>query len=360
MKRAVVFLLLGVFLSGCATYKFHQGRATSDKGYVVSYKGVFIPEYTQGPDKSLPGIALAKERFKRRRATVEYYYKEMGQMHNRFQQYIWQPVTLFADFIGGIFRWPFMAVADYKYNHNPKYKEKGDRLDEQQDALEKAKLDSLKAKLSEYIKADLAKEQPATQVSAAATKEDKLPVPALIEPAQPAATVTVTASAAAVLSEKAKQPPVPAEQVKQPVATVEPVKSSTEAPQVTSLAPENKDTAVKQSQTVVSVPQVKEEIPVAPVLVKFAVPNAVIVARPQKGLSPLTVKFSAGRSSSLNGRIVSYAWDFGDGDSATLKNPSNTYWSTSYGTKSFTATLTVKDEKGQSASASVIIDVLTK
>ncbi len=49
---------------------------------------------------------------------------------------------MLVDFVGGILRWPFIAVADYKYNRDPKYKEKADKLDEEKEALEKARVNS--------------------------------------------------------------------------------------------------------------------------------------------------------------------------------------------------------------------------
>ena len=354
MKKAVIILLLGVFLSGCATYKFQQSNLPSDKGYAVSYDGKLIPEYTQGPDKLLPEKALAKERFKRRRATVEYYYKKMGQIQNRFKEYLWEPVTLFVDFTAGVIGWPFLAVADYKYNHNPKYKERVDRLDEQKDALEKAKIEGLKTKLSEYIKSDLAKEQPGLQVLPE-VKEENIPVPV----AQPVV-APMPAAVPVVAPEEVNKPSIPAEQIgQQPPTVVEQVKSPQETIAVTQPAAEN--ATATQNQAAVSLPEAKKEVPVAAAPeIKLAEPKAVIIARPQNGFSPLTVKFSAARSSSANGKIVAYLWEFGDGDSSTLKNPSNTYWSASYGTKSFTATLTVKDVKGQSSSVSANIEVLTK
>ncbi len=342
MKKAVILLLLGTLLSGCATYKFHQNSSAADKGYIVSYNGKPVPEYTQGEGKLLPpDKALAKERFKRRCATVNYYYKKMGQIENRFQEYIWQPVTLFADFVGGVLGWPFMAVADYKYNHNPQYKERVDRLDEERDALEKERLDGLKAKLSEYIQADLAKEQPVKQSPPGAKNENTV----VLAEGAPAAIAPSVAP-------ETTQPPAVVEQIKEEKAPA----AETSQPKITEAVE-----ADTQSQVETFIPAARKEPVVLPApAIKFAEPRAVILARPQKGLSPLTVKFFAGKSSSANGRIISYRWDFGDGDSSTLKNPSNTYWSTSYGTKSFTAILTIKDDKGQTSSASVNIDVLTK
>ena len=89
-------------------------------------------------------------------------------------------------------------------------------------------------------------------------------------------------------------------------------------------------------------------------------PTAVITARPLKGFSPLTVQFYGSKSSSSNGRIVAYSWDFGDGDTSTKKNPINTYWSTTYGSRKFTAALTVTDNKGQTATTNAGIEVLSR
>jgi len=85
----------------------------------------------------------------------------------------------------------------------------------------------------------------------------------------------------------------------------------------------------------------------------------VIIAKPAKGYSPLKVSFSGQKSYSKSGRIVSYDWDFGDGDTSVKKNPENTYWSTTYGTRNFTVTLTVRDDAGNTSSASTVIEVAT-
>ncbi|MDD5560923.1 MAG: PKD domain-containing protein [Candidatus Omnitrophica bacterium] len=307
MRRAGLLLVLLLLLSGCATYKFQKGPAPYDKGYVVSYDGKLIPEYTLGQNDSVPDLALAKERFKRRRAKVEYYYKRMGQIEARFKELFWDPPAMMVDFLGGLLRWPFVAVSDYKYNHNPKYKEKVDRLDEQAEESEKAKIDILKIKLKAYIDKDL--------VGEAINKE-------------------LLVSEAVV---SAQQAPV----VKAPVAAVPPV-AAVEKP--VPVVPTKKDKKVLAAA--------EPATPIPPV--------AVIIAKPSKGPSPLQVSFNAGKSYSKSGKIVSYIWDFGDGDTSTKKNPLNTYWSATYGSRLFTATLTIKDEKGQTASTSTIIEVVTK
>ncbi|MDD5408511.1 MAG: PKD domain-containing protein [Candidatus Omnitrophica bacterium] len=306
MRKTGLLLVLILLLSGCATYKFQKGSAPYDKGYVVSYDGKLIPEYTLGQSNSVPDLALAKERFKRRRAKVEYYYKKMGQIESRFKELFWEPPAMIVDFLCGLFRWPFVAVADYKYNHNPKYKEKVDRLDEQTEELEKARVNVLETKLKAYMDTDLAKELPQKE-------------PPVLKAAAPV-----------------QQPPVAAA-IPEKQATIEEAKVS--APPV---APQEK----KVSPPVESA--------------KLEPPHAVIIAKPDKGPSPLQVNFNAARSYSKSGKIVSYAWDFGDGDTSTKKNPVNTYWSTTYGSRIFTATLTVKDEKGQTASTSANIEIITK
>jgi hypothetical protein len=351
VKKIVVCLLLGVFLSGCATYKFQPGPKPMDNGYMVSYKGTLIPEYTLGPDKKFPDMALAKERFNRRHGKVEYYYKKMGRIQSSFQANIAQPVTIFVDFIGGVFYWPFMAVSDYRYNHNPAYKEKLDKRDEQNEALEQAKIDDLKIKLNAYVQQDLVKEDPAYVIPAAPT----VAAAAVAVSAEPAvAAVPVSLPAPEVISSST-----------QPVLETQ-VPAKTQSSETLQTNADTQPAANTQVVEKIQVPEAKEP-PAEPVLeskvipaIEYAAPTAVIIARPQKGFSPLMVKFSAGKSRSPNGKIVSYNWDFGDGDSATLKNVSNTYWSTSYGSRNFTATLTVKDDKGATATASTLIEVSTK
>jgi len=89
-------------------------------------------------------------------------------------------------------------------------------------------------------------------------------------------------------------------------------------------------------------------------------PVAVIVAQPSKGNSPLKVNFSGLKSYSKSGKIVAYDWDFGDGDTSTKKNTQNTYWSATFGSRSYTAILTVRDDKGSTSTTSATIEVTTK
>ncbi|RKT78480.1 PKD repeat protein [Terracoccus luteus] len=78
--------------------------------------------------------------------------------------------------------------------------------------------------------------------------------------------------------------------------------------------------------------------------------NATPVASFTASPSNLVVAFDASASSDADGSVASYAWDFGDGDTATTVKPSHTY--AAAGT--YTVTLTVKDNQGLAS------DVVTK
>lgn len=159
MKKTIVLIVLAVFLSGCATYKFQRGKEPYNKGYLVSRDAYIIPEYTLGKDNSLPNLELAKARFKKRRKMVEHYYKKMGYIENNFKNAFWNPPILFLKFIGGVFRLPSIAVSDYKYEHNPEYREKIIKMQEEHDALEETRIQNLKQELNAYIQKELAKDK---------------------------------------------------------------------------------------------------------------------------------------------------------------------------------------------------------
>lgn len=158
MKKAVILILSAFFFSGCASYQFHRGQEPYNKGYVVSRDGYAIPEYTVGRDNSVPGLELARERFRERKGTVEHYYKKMGYITNNFKEVTVNYAVLFFKFIGGIFRLPFIAVSDYKYEHDPAYKEKVLRMQEEADAKEEARIQKLRERLNLYIDKELKRE----------------------------------------------------------------------------------------------------------------------------------------------------------------------------------------------------------
>ena len=54
-------------------------------------------------------------------------------------------------------------------------------------------------------------------------------------------------------------------------------------------------------------------------------PTAVITADVTAGVAPQTVVFDASTSSDSDGTIVSYDWNFGDGNTSTDVSPSNEF-----------------------------------
>lgn len=71
-------------------------------------------------------------------------------------------------------------------------------------------------------------------------------------------------------------------------------------------------------------------------------PIAVIHAAPVAGTVPLSVSFGSAGSSDLNGDVLSYSWNFGDGATSSLANPTHTY--SANGT--YRAVLTLSDGRG--------------
>ena len=81
-------------------------------------------------------------------------------------------------------------------------------------------------------------------------------------------------------------------------------------------------------------------------------PVAVASASPFNGMAPLDVSF-VGSNSTDDSAIVSYLWDFGDGNTSTLADPNHTF--NSEGT--FTVELTVTDDQGFTDVAELTITV---
>jgi PKD repeat protein len=81
-------------------------------------------------------------------------------------------------------------------------------------------------------------------------------------------------------------------------------------------------------------------------------PVAVASGIPESGNTPLSVNFSSAGSTDLDGTVVSYFWDFGDGSTSTQANPEHTY--TAPGR--YVATLTVKDNLGVSTITTAAVE----
>jgi len=82
-------------------------------------------------------------------------------------------------------------------------------------------------------------------------------------------------------------------------------------------------------------------------------PTAIFNVDILSGSAPLTVNFDSSDSLDADGVIVGYAWNFGDSNNSVEAYPSHTYNTIG----SFTATLTVTDNMGATASQSTTITV---
>ncbi|MEI6631354.1 MAG: PKD domain-containing protein [bacterium] len=303
MKKIASVCLLAVFLSGCATYKFQHGQPPYDKGYIASRDSYVILEYTVGSDNSVPAeLDLAKQRFWKRHKMVEHYYKKMERIENRFKMAAYDPAAMFVKLICGVLRLPFIAISDYKYDHNPVYREKIRKIEEEKDLREEARVAKLKERLDLYIQSVLTTEKPSRK----------------------------------------------AESIKKELASIEAAGSQTVSAEL--------DKVQRQQKAAKQKPQPAKKQP----RVVSGEPIAVIVAKPQRGFSPLTVHLYSSRSRSPAGKIVSCSWDFGDGDISNKTNPTNTYYSGSSEMQAFTVTLTVTDAQGNTATATSVIEVLNK
>ena len=84
-------------------------------------------------------------------------------------------------------------------------------------------------------------------------------------------------------------------------------------------------------------------------------PVANITASPVIGNVLLTAQFDGSSSMDFDGNIVSYSWDFGDGSTATGMAVEHTYKSTG----TYTAKLIVKDDAGNTSTATKVIKVIS-
>ena len=374
MKRFLKFILLGfcfVNLTGCATYKFHHGQAPYDKGYVVSRDDYDILEYTLGQNNSVPDRKLAKTRFLRRRDIVEDYYKKMELIENHFKMAVCDPASNFLKIIGGIFRLPFIALADYRYEHDPIYREKVKKMEKLKDEQEEARVNALKENLNLYVQKDLSKEG-AVMALKETPQQVTQPEKEIIKTEEPAVKEAIP------VVPKVTELPVQAKEILQAEQAV-PQEPVSLLPKEVEIVPQKE--VLKETQAPLEQEPLKPEIIPAPEQTKEKKIQdtelfkekaleeamrkeegvfAVIVAKPTKGYSPLKVNFYGNKSRSLHGRIVAFNWDFGDGDNSTKENPVNTYYSATFDPKYFNVTLTVKDNRGKTAQTTAVVEVFNK
>jgi hypothetical protein len=83
-------------------------------------------------------------------------------------------------------------------------------------------------------------------------------------------------------------------------------------------------------------------------------PIAVIVLESSDGKNPLTAKFNAGYSV---GSITSYAWNFGDGATSANTAVPHSFYNTTTAPKNYTVSLQVRDSRGKTNSASIVVTV---
>ena len=326
MRKLIILILSLVFLSGCATYRFQHAESPNDKGFVVTRDNKIIPEYTAGQGDTFPDLKLARERFTRRRRMVEDLYKKMGVIEDRLKEESLDNVALFGKIVSGVFRLPAAALANYRYDHNAKYRERVRKLQEDQELKEQARIGKLKDKLAVYIQQDLNREDNARLQfqQPVVEKTESLP------PKEAGKEVEVAKALTEIESGQVPSPALTPQE--QPVPTLKPEPKA---------RPKQKPPEQERQLAGQSI-------------------GAKIIAKPAKGYSPLLVHFSGGKSFSKTGRIISYYWEFGDGEASVKKNPLNTYWSVSYGSRFFTVRLTVNDDKGNTATDSIVIEVMNR
>jgi len=84
-------------------------------------------------------------------------------------------------------------------------------------------------------------------------------------------------------------------------------------------------------------------------------PIASFTANPTSGVAPLEVSFNASSSSDSDGSIISYTWDFKDGDTGSGQTINHTFSSTG----SYNVMLTVIDNEGATDSTTKEIEVIS-
>ena len=158
-RRGILIILVFMFLvTGCASYKY-EVVADPYKGYVVKRNDYIIPEYTTDTKNIAPeDLKIAEARFKRRRDAVTDYYEKMGRVESQFRNIVLDYPLCLVTMVSAVFRLPSIIVSDYRYEHNPKYRARIDKRDEEKDRKEEERIGSLQKSLNRFIENDLRKE----------------------------------------------------------------------------------------------------------------------------------------------------------------------------------------------------------
>jgi PKD repeat protein len=82
-------------------------------------------------------------------------------------------------------------------------------------------------------------------------------------------------------------------------------------------------------------------------------PPTALISGPESSLIGERLNFSAGESSDSDGHIVSYTWDFGDGNIASGVNVTHSYGAAG----NYQVTLTVTDDGGLTANAALVVQI---
>ena len=94
-------------------------------------------------------------------------------------------------------------------------------------------------------------------------------------------------------------------------------------------------------------------VPTTPITPNHQSPTASFTANPTSGVAPLAVSFDASNSSDSDGTIISYAWDFKDGNTGTGETINHTFSSAG----NYNVELIVIDNEGTIDSTTKIITV---
>jgi len=130
--------------------------------------------------------------------------------------------------------------------------------------------------------------------------------------------------------------------------TTEPPTSTTSSTTTTTTEPPTSTTSSTTSTSTTSTTSTTTTLP------SPAYPVAAIAATPRDGEAPLVVHFDAFGSFDLDGTVVAYSWDFGDGN-LPVTGPAPTHIYSSVGV--YVAIVTVTDDGGHTDTATVIITV---